>query len=92
MMRSIAVLGMICAMTQTASAGIGDCSTIADPTAQLACYNNEAPPPAGHASAAKRSSAAKPRAAAPDGSKRVDQPSDEDAAVDAKMRSLCRGC
>ena len=49
-MRLIAVLGAICALTQAASAEIGDCSAIADAAAQLACYNNEAPPKATRAS------------------------------------------
>jgi hypothetical protein len=42
-MRLVAVLGAICALTQTASAEIGDCRMIADAAAKLACYNNEAP-------------------------------------------------
>lgn len=96
-MRLVAVLGAICALTQTASAGIGDCSAIADAAAQLACYNNEPPPRTLHATPsrstpARRSGVARPSAAAPDSPKGVDRPSDEDAAVDAKVRGLCRGC
>jgi hypothetical protein len=89
-MRLIAVLGAICALTQAASAEIGDCSSIADAAAKLACYNNEAPPAAAHS--ARPSRVARPPAAAADSPKRIDQPGDEDAAVNAKMRSLCRGC
>lgn len=90
-MRLIAVFGAICALTQTASAEIGDCSAIADAAAKLACYNNEAPPKAVRSSTPRRP-AARASATAADSPKGIDRPSDEDAAVDAKMRSLCRGC
>jgi hypothetical protein len=89
-MRLVAVLGAICALTQAASAEIGDCSSIADAAAKLACYNNEAPPAA--ARSARPPRVARPPAATADSPKRIDQPGDEDAAVNAKMRSLCRGC
>lgn len=105
-MRLVAVLGAICALTQAASAEVGDCSSITDPTAQLACYNNEPPPKASHkashalplhatparSAAARRPNVAKPPAIAADGVKPIDQPSDEDIAINAKVRSLCRGC
>ena len=90
-MRLMAVLGAICALTQAASAEIGDCSAITDAAAKLACYNNE-PPPKAHSSTARRPTAARPAASPSDSRKGIDRPSDEDAAVDAKMRSLCRGC
>ena len=57
-MRLIVVLGAICALTQAASAQTGDCSAIADPVAQLACYNNEPPPAARKPAAAIRPQAA----------------------------------
>lgn len=91
-MRLIAVLGAICTLAQTASAEIGDCSAIPDAAAKLACYNNETPPKTGRSSsaAARRPAAASlPATNIPKG---IDRPTDEDAAVDAKMRSLCRGC
>jgi hypothetical protein len=96
-MRLVAVLGAICALTQAASAEIGDCSAIADAAAQLACYNNEAPPKAAHATparpfAARRPGNAMPSATASDSPRGIDRPTDEDAAVDAKVRGLCRGC
>lgn len=91
-MRLLAVLGAICALTQSASAEIGDCSAIADAAAQLACYNNEAPPKPAHATPARRSGVARSPATASDSLKGIDRPTDEDAAVDAKVRGLCRGC
>jgi len=96
-MRLVAVFGAICALTQAASAEIGDCSAIADAAAKLACYNNEAPPKTSHStpvrsSTARRPAAARAPATAADSPRGIDRPSDEDAAVDAKVRSLCRGC
>jgi hypothetical protein len=97
-MRLIVVLGAICALTQPASAQIGDCSTIADAAAKLACYNNEPPPAARKPAAAirppaaARPLAAKPVATTTEGSKYIDKISEEDAIVSAKMRNICRGC
>jgi hypothetical protein len=96
-MRLVAVLGAICALTQAASAEIGDCSAIADAAAKLACYNNEAPPKTSHSTPARSAAARtagvpRPPAAATDSPKRIDQPGDEDAVLNAKMRSICRGC
>ncbi len=91
-MRLAIVIGAICALTRAASAEIGDCSAIADAAAQLACYNKEPSPAAPRSSAARHPKLVKPPTAAADSSSRIEQPTDEDAAVDAKMRSLCRGC
>ena len=99
-MRLAVVLGAICALTQAASAEIGDCSAIADAAAKLACYNNEAPPAAKKPMApgtaprmAPRSPAtARPAASTTEGTKYIDKIGNEDAVVDAKMRSICRGC
>jgi hypothetical protein len=95
-MRLVAVLGAICALTRAASAEIGDCSAIADAAAKLACYNNEPPPAAkkpGPPRMAPRSpAAARPAASTTESTKYIDKIGDEDAVVDAKMRSICRGC
>jgi len=91
-MRLVAVLGAICALTQTASAEIGDCSALQDAAAQLACYNNEPPPRASRAAAARSPRVARPSPVAGDGPARIDQPDEDDAGVRAKLRSLCRGC
>ena len=91
-MRLAAVLGAICALTQTASAEINDCSAMTDAPSKLACYNNEPPRTARSAPSAVRRPAARPLASTSDNPKGIDRPTDEDAAVDAKVRSLCRGC
>lgn len=95
-MRLVAVLGALCALTQAASAGIGDCNGIDDAAAKLACYNNETPPPAArpararHPVTARPPAPTKPAASASDGY--VDRIGAEDAIVNAKIRNLCRGC
>jgi hypothetical protein len=95
-MRLIAVLGAICALTQTASAEIGDCSAIADAAAKLACYNNEASPaakkPMPTRIAPRSPAAARPAASTTESNKYIDKIGDEDAIVNAKMRNICRGC
>ncbi|SHM35191.1 hypothetical protein [Bradyrhizobium lablabi] len=91
-MRLAIVLGAICALTQAASAETGDCSAIAETAAKLACYNNEPQRTAAHPAAARTPGVARPPAAATNSPQRIDQPGDEDAALNAKMRSICRGC
>jgi hypothetical protein len=97
-MRMVAALGVLCALTQTASAEIGDCNAIVDVAAKLACYNNEPPPAAArpakprHPVAARPPATAKPATSTGDSSTYVDRIGAEDAVVSAKMRSLCRGC
>jgi hypothetical protein len=91
-MRLVAVLGAICALTQAASAEIGDCSAIADAAAKLACYNNEAPPPAKKPMARRSPAVARPAASTTESTKYIDKIGNEDAIVSAKMRGICRGC
>ena len=91
-MRFIAIVGAICALSQTALAQGGDCKTIADTTARLACYDKASP--------VSRSGGAKPIAAVParlpasttDDGKYVDRISAEDALMNARLRNICRGC
>ena len=96
-MRLMAVVGTICALSQTAAAQSGDCSAIADAAAKLACYNNEPPRAPARAATARpaarpSTAAAKPLAPTTDSTKYIDKIGDEDAIVSAKMRSICRGC
>ena len=91
-MRLAIVLAAICALTEAAAAETGDCNAFADAAAKLACYNNEPPPKAARAAATRSPRVARPSPAASDGPARIDQPGEEDVAVRAKLRSLCRGC
>lgn len=98
-MRLIGVLGAICALSQTAAAQTGECRSIADSSARLACYDKAAQPMAATSKAATSNSlaarppaAAKPQASTIDGTKYVDSIGDEDAALNAKLHNICRGC
>jgi len=94
-MRLIVVLGAICALSQSAAAQNGDCTSIADAAAKLACYNNEAPrapAPVARPAAARPPAAPRPAASTVEGTKYIDRIGEEDAIVNAKMRNICRGC
>jgi hypothetical protein len=85
-MRLFAVLIAICAMSQTAIAQTGDCKSIADTAARLACYDKATPP------AAKPAAKAKVPASNVDGAKYVDTISAEDARMNARLKNICKGC
>jgi hypothetical protein len=88
-MRFFALLVAMCAFSQLAAAQTPDCKSISDQSARLACYDKATPP-------AAASAAAKPSRAIPpskvDGTKYVDSISAEDALMNARLKSICRGC
>jgi hypothetical protein len=89
-MRVFAVLGVMCALTQTATAQTLECKSISDSAARLACYDKKAP-------AATPTAAAKPSprpnpASKADGSKYVDSISAEDRLMNTRLKNICRGC
>jgi hypothetical protein len=89
-MRLFAVLVAICALSQTAAAQSGECKSIADSSARLACYDKAAPPAAKPAASAKvpgtKADTSK------DTSKYVDKIGAEDARMNAQLKNICRGC
>ena len=85
-MRLFAVLFAICALSQTAIAQTGDCKSIADSSARLACYDKAAPP------AAKPAAAKKVPGSQTDSTKYVDTIGAEDARMNAQLKNICRGC
>ena len=88
-MRLFPVLVAIFALSQTAIAQTPECKSILDASARLACYDKTAAP----AAAAKPASAsAKAPAAKVDRTKYVDTISAEDALMNARLKSICRGC
>jgi hypothetical protein len=91
-MRLIAILGALCALSQAASAQTGECRSIADPAARLACYDKATQPATANAPAARPTPLARPQASTPDSTGYVDGISDEDAMVNAKLHGICRGC
>lgn len=88
-MRLIALM-LFAAASSSASAQTQDCRAIADPTAQLACYNNDpAPVPA-----QKRQRPASPAAqrAKSEPEKPAESLDAEDAVMRARINGICRGC
>lgn len=90
-MRFIAVVGAICALSQSALAQTGDCKLIADAAARLACYDNASPVPRPAVARPTAAAPARLPASKPDG-KYVDAISAEDALMNARLRNICRGC
>src|SRR5258708_27347979 len=92
---SVAVLGAICALSQAAAAQTGECRSIADPAARLACYDKAVTPQtaaAANTPTARAPALARPQASTVDSTKYVDGIGDEDAVVNAKLHGICRGC
>jgi hypothetical protein len=90
-MRIVALLISLCALSQAAllqaaSARTPECKSIANPTERLACYDKASPT---ETSAAR---APAPKASKADPSKYVDAISAEDARMNARLKSICRGC
>ena len=93
-MRLLAVIGAVCALSQTAIAQTGECKSIADAAARLACYDKAARVAAPRPAAAKPIAAVPAKAPAPktDSGKYVDAIGAEDALMNARLRNICRGC
>lgn len=90
-MKFIAILGAICALSQSAAAQTGECRSVASPAERLACYDKAAPV-AGNAPAARPPAAAQAPGSTAANGNYVDQIAAEDAVVNAKLRNICRGC
>jgi hypothetical protein len=90
----VAAFGAVCALAVSALAQTGECRSIADPAARLACYDKAAPAPAANAgaAAARPLAAARPPASTGDSSRYVDSIGEEEALVNAKLHGICRGC
>lgn len=83
--------------TAAASAETQDCKTLTDPAARLTCYDRLNPPVATYPIPLPKPSHAIPLTR-PDGttgdaeSTQATSDANEDAIVNAKMNSICRGC
>ena len=89
----VAASAAVSAFSVSAPAQTGECRSIADPAARLACYDKATPAPANAGAAVARPLAsAKPPASAGDGSRAADSVSEEEALVNAKLHGICRGC
>ena len=92
-MKLLAVIGAVCALSQTAIAQTGECKSIADAAARLACYDKTSPVAAPRPAVTRPTAAAPARlpASKPDG-KYVDAIGAEDALMNERLRNICRGC
>jgi hypothetical protein len=89
-MRLFAALVAICALSQSAFAGIPECKSISDARARLACYDKVTP----RAAAAAAAKPAPRTAPAPkvDAATYVDSIGAEDALMNSRLKNICRGC
>ena len=93
----LAMMVALCAWTGAASAESQDCKALTDPAARLACYDRLNPPVATSPIPLPNPSHAIPLTR-PDGtaadakSSQGTSDANDDAIVNAKMNSICRGC
>jgi hypothetical protein len=91
----VASSGAAFALCQSAAGQTGECRSVADSAARLACYDKAAastPAPNAATAAARPPVAARPQATAVDSGRYIDSIRDEDAQVNAKLHGICRGC
>ena len=92
----IALLALLCTFSGAALAQAPDCKSIPRAGDRLACYDKAAPPKAVGKPAAFKTSAAPDKQAAPattaDQGQVVDMLAAENSKLDAKLKTICRGC
>jgi hypothetical protein len=90
-MRLLVLIVAIAALSQSANAEAPDCKSISNADARLACFDKAATAPAASSGPAKRAPPATPVAKVDNG-KYVDTIGAEDAVMNARLKSICRGC
>jgi len=92
-MKTIAVLALFCAISDMAFAQAPECKSIPKASDRLACYDRAAPPTAVAKPAASKTptTAAKP-AGATDQGQAIDMLAVENSKLNAKVKTICRGC
>jgi hypothetical protein len=95
-MRAIALLLLLGTLSDVAIAQTSQCQSIPKASDRLACYDRAAPPTAaGKAAVSKTPTAADKPAASntpPEQGKIIDMLAAENAKLDAKIKTICRGC
>ena len=95
-MRIIALLAFLCTFSEVAFAQTPDCNSIRKAGDRLACYDKGAPPRAAGKPAASKTATApdKPAESKPpaDQGQVVDMLAAENSKLDAKLKTICRGC
>jgi hypothetical protein len=95
-MKIIALLALFCTFSEVALAQAPECQSIPKASDRLACYDRAAPPKAVGKRAASKTSAAPDKQAAPatpaDQGQVVDMLAVENSKLDARLKTICRGC
>ena len=95
-MRIIALLAFLCTFSEVAFAQTSECQSIPKARDRLACYDKAAPPIAMGTPAASKTSTALDKPTAPttpaDQGQVVDMLAAENSKLDAKLKTICRGC
>jgi len=95
-MRIIGLLALFCTFSEVALAQAPECQSIPKASDRLACYDRAAPPKAVGKRAASKTSAAPDKQAAPatpaDQGQVVDMLAVENSKLDARLKTICRGC
>lgn len=94
-MKIILALFSTVALSQAAFAQAPECRSLPDPGERLACYDKAAPPATAQQAAEQK--AQKPQRGAPktpkaDNGQYVDSISAEDARMNSRLKTICRGC
>jgi len=105
-MRIIALLALLCTFCEVALAQAPECQSIPKASDRLACYDKAVPPKALGKRAASKTSAAQDKQAAPSAAQDkqaapataaeqgqvVDMLAAENSKLDARLKTICRGC
>jgi hypothetical protein len=95
-MRVIALLCLLGALSDVAIAQTSQCQSVPKASDRLACYDKAAPPTAAGKPAASKAPAALDKTAGskpqPDQTTVVDMLAVENSKLDAKIKTICRGC
>jgi hypothetical protein len=92
-MRVIASLILLCMLSGVAGAQTTQCQSIPKASDRLACYDRAAPPIAAGNPAASKTTGSDTKAGAPtDQGLVVDKLAVENSRLDAKLKTICRGC
>jgi hypothetical protein len=95
-MRVITLPVLICTISGVASAQTTQCQSIPKASDRLACYDRAAPPNAVGKPAASKTPTAPDKPAASntpaDDGKVIDKLAVENSKLDAKIKTICRGC
>jgi hypothetical protein len=95
-MRVIALLVLLCTLSEVAIAQTTQCQSIPKASDRLACYDRTAPPKAVDKAAASKTTApdkaAVSKAPTDQQGTVVDMLAVENSKLDAKIKTICRGC